>query len=66
MRKIFRGAASVTKMPLFVVTPVTEICTATAALGSLTTFVFYSKAFVWISAGSVPLIGTGCHDPNKL
>lgn len=34
MRKSFRGAASATKMPLFVVTPVMETYTATAVSGS--------------------------------
>lgn len=35
MRKSFRGAASVTKTPPFVVTRVTETYTATAVSGSL-------------------------------
>lgn len=34
-KKSFRGAASVTKMPVFDVTLVMEICTATAASGSM-------------------------------
>lgn len=70
MRKSFRGAASVIKTPPFVVTPVTETCTATAVSGSLKycqNHIFVSVVkLVWISARFVPLIGTGCHDPNKL
>lgn len=63
MRKNFRGAASVTTMPLFAVTPVMKTYTATAASGSVTYIYYnnhnnnpvllsYSGAFAWKSLGS--------------
>lgn len=49
MRKSFHGAASATKMPLFVVTPVMETYTATAASGSHISLCIITFLSLWLS-----------------